>query len=64
MNDLVYEKVMKHSGINQVKLIFEVEIVFVKVLIFVHSRKEREKTIRAVRDACLEKDTIGAFLKD
>ncbi|CAF4053652.1 unnamed protein product, partial [Rotaria sp. Silwood2] len=51
MNDLVYDKVMEHAGKNQ-------------VLIFVHSRKETGKTARAIRDACLEKDTIGAFLKD
>ncbi|CAF0968819.1 unnamed protein product [Rotaria sordida] len=51
MNDLVYDKVMEHVGKNQ-------------VLIFVHSRKETGKTARAIRDACLEKDTIGAFLKD
>ncbi|CAF1258343.1 unnamed protein product, partial [Didymodactylos carnosus] len=51
MNDLVYEKVMEHAGKNQ-------------VLIFVHSRKETGKTARAIRDACLEKDTIGAFLRE
>jgi pre-mRNA-splicing helicase BRR2 len=51
MNDLVYDKVMEHAGKNQ-------------VLIFVHSRKETGKTARAIRDACLEKDTINAFLKD
>ncbi|UJR08870.1 hypothetical protein I4U23_013125 [Adineta vaga] len=51
MNDLVYDKIMEHAGKNQ-------------VLVFVHSRKETGKTARAIRDACLEKDTIGAFLKD
>ena len=51
MNDLVYEKTMEHAGKNQ-------------VLIFVHSRKETGKTARAIRDACLEKGTIGAFLKE
>jgi len=51
MNEIVYEKVMEHAGKNQ-------------VLIFVHSRKETGKTARAIRDACMEKDTIGAFLKD
>ncbi|CAF3930211.1 unnamed protein product [Rotaria magnacalcarata] len=51
MNELVYDKVLEHAGKNQ-------------VLIFVHSRKETGKTARAVRDACLEKDTIGAFLKE
>lgn len=41
-------------------------IVFVslQVLIFVHSRKETGKTARAVRDMCLEKDTLGHFLRE
>jgi len=51
MQDIVYEKTMEHAGKNQ-------------VLIFVHSRKETGKTARAVRDACLEKDTLGGFLKE
>ncbi|CAF1188389.1 unnamed protein product [Adineta steineri] len=51
MNDLVYDKIMEHAGKNQ-------------VLVFVHSRKETGKTARAIRDACLEKDTINAFLRD
>ncbi|CAH1783166.1 unnamed protein product [Owenia fusiformis] len=51
MNDIVYEKVMEHAGKNQ-------------VLVFVHSRKETGKTARAVRDICLEKDSLGAFLKE
>ncbi|CAF2829215.1 unnamed protein product [Rotaria sp. Silwood2] len=42
---------MEHAGKNQ-------------VLIFVHSRKETGKTARAIRDACMKKDTICAFLKD
>lgn len=29
-----------------------------------HSRKETAKTARALRDMCLEKDTIGAFLRE
>ena len=29
-----------------------------------HSRKETGKTARAVRDACIEKDTLGGFLKE
>ncbi len=49
--EIVYEKVMEHSGKNQ-------------VLVFVHSRKETGKSARALRDMCLEKDTLGAFLKD
>uniref|UniRef100_A0A182TAI4 U5 small nuclear ribonucleoprotein 200 kDa helicase n=1 Tax=Anopheles maculatus TaxID=74869 RepID=A0A182TAI4_9DIPT len=51
MNDIVYEKVMEHAGRNQ-------------VLVFVHSRKETGKTARAIRDMCLEKDTLGTFLRE
>ncbi|CAI9738835.1 small nuclear ribonucleoprotein 200 kDa helicase-like [Octopus vulgaris] len=51
MNEIVYEKVMEHAGKNQ-------------VLVFVHSRKETGKTARAIRDMCLEKDTLGSFLKE
>ena len=42
---------MEHAGKNQ-------------VLVFVHSRKETGKTARALRDLCLEKDTLGLFLKE
>ena len=31
---------------------------------FVHSRKETGKTARAVRDMCLEKDSLGQFLRE
>uniref|UniRef100_A0A915HM77 U5 small nuclear ribonucleoprotein 200 kDa helicase n=1 Tax=Romanomermis culicivorax TaxID=13658 RepID=A0A915HM77_ROMCU len=51
MNEVVYEKVMESAGKSQ-------------VLIFVHSRKETGKTARAIRDACLEKDTLSYFLKE
>ncbi|XP_055327556.1 U5 small nuclear ribonucleoprotein 200 kDa helicase-like [Paramacrobiotus metropolitanus] len=51
MNDIVYNKVMEYAGVNQ-------------VLIFVHSRKETAKTAKALRDACLERDSISAFLKE
>merc|ERR1719461_1709976 len=51
MQEIVYEKTMEHAGRNQ-------------VLIFCHSRKETGKTARAIRDACLEKDTLGSFLKE
>ncbi|NXI31883.1 U520 helicase, partial [Sterrhoptilus dennistouni] len=34
------------------------------VLVFVHSRKETGKTARAIRDMCLEKDTLGLFLRE
>ena len=42
---------MEHAGRNQ-------------LLVFVHSRKETGKTARAVRDMCLEKDSLGQFLKE
>jgi pre-mRNA-splicing helicase BRR2 len=32
--------------------------------VFVHSRKETGKTARSLRDMCLEKDTLGKFLKE
>jgi hypothetical protein len=32
--------------------------------VFVHSRKETGKTARAIRDMCLEKDTLGLFLRE
>ncbi|XP_043940140.1 U5 small nuclear ribonucleoprotein 200 kDa helicase isoform X2 [Protopterus annectens] len=51
MNEIVYEKTMEHAGKNQ-------------VLVFVHSRKETGKTARAIRDMCLEKDTLGLFLRE
>lgn len=51
MNEIVFKKVMGHAGKNQ-------------VLVFVHSRKETGKTSRALRDMCLEKDTLGMFLKE
>uniref|UniRef100_A0A8C1SEP9 U5 small nuclear ribonucleoprotein 200 kDa helicase n=1 Tax=Cyprinus carpio TaxID=7962 RepID=A0A8C1SEP9_CYPCA len=51
MNEIVYEKIMEHAGKNQ-------------VLVFVHSRKETGKTARAIRDICLEKDTLGLFLRE
>ncbi|KAI6193789.1 hypothetical protein M3Y96_01056000 [Aphelenchoides besseyi] len=51
MNEIVYEKVMEHAGKSQ-------------ILIFVHSRKETAKTAKALRDACLERDTLSAFLRE
>ena len=39
-------------------------LLFPQVLIFVHSRKETGKTSRAIRDMCLDKDTLGLFLKE
>lgn len=51
MNDVCYEKVMAVAGKHQ-------------VLIFVHSRKETNKTARAIRDAALANDTLGRFLRE
>lgn len=51
MNEILYEKVLEHAGRNQ-------------ILIFVHSRKETGKTARALRDLCLERDTLGMFMKE
>ncbi|VDN59866.1 unnamed protein product [Dracunculus medinensis] len=51
MNEVVYDKVMEHAGKSQ-------------VLIFVHSRKETAKTAKAIRDTCLEKDTLSAFMRE
>ncbi|XP_068216026.1 U5 small nuclear ribonucleoprotein 200 kDa helicase [Palaemon carinicauda] len=51
MNDILYEKVMEHAGKNQ-------------ILIFVHSRKETGKTAKSILDMCLEKDTLGNFLRE
>ncbi|KAI9331221.1 Sec63 Brl domain-containing protein, partial [Obelidium mucronatum] len=50
MNDITYEKIMEDAGKNQ-------------VLVFCHSRKETAKTAKAIRDMCIEKDTIGQILK-
>lgn len=51
MNEVVYDKIMEHAGKSQ-------------VLVFVHSRKETAKTAKAIRDACLEKDTLSAFMRE
>jgi len=51
MNEVVYEKTMDKAGKSQ-------------VLVFVHSRKETGKTARALRDTCLERDTLGQFLRE
>lgn len=51
MNDVVYDKIMELAGKSQ-------------VLVFVHSRKETAKTAKAIRDQCLEKDTLSAFMKE
>ena len=51
MNEIVFKKIMAKAGKSQ-------------VLVFVHSRKETGKTARALKDLCLERDTLGMFLKE
>jgi pre-mRNA-splicing helicase BRR2 len=51
MNSVVYDKVVERAGKSQ-------------VLIFVHSRKETVKTAKMIRDMCVEKDTIGYFMRE
>ncbi|KAL3076890.1 hypothetical protein niasHT_039670 [Heterodera trifolii] len=51
MNEIIYEKVLENAGRNQ-------------ILVFVHSRKETAKTAKALRDVCLERDTISKFLRE
>lgn len=48
-NEIVYEKVMERAGKYQ-------------ILVFVHSRKETVKTAKALRDMCLERETLGEFI--
>ncbi|KAJ3210004.1 DEIH-box ATPase [Dinochytrium kinnereticum] len=50
MNEITYEKLMEEAGKNQ-------------VLIFCHSRKETARTAKALRDMCLEKETLARILK-
>eukprot|EP00730_Choanoeca_flexa_P002247 TRINITY_DN10972_c0_g1_i1.p1 TRINITY_DN10972_c0_g1~~TRINITY_DN10972_c0_g1_i1.p1 ORF type:complete len:1796 (+),score=582.18 TRINITY_DN10972_c0_g1_i1:116-5389(+) len=51
MNDILYDKVMAGAGKHQ-------------MIIFTHSRKDTAKTAATIRDMCLEKDTLGAFLRE
>lgn len=51
MNDIVYEKVMASAGKHQ-------------VLIFTHSRKDTAKTAHMLREMCIERDTIGSFMRE
>ncbi|RNA15787.1 U5 small nuclear ribonucleo helicase -like protein [Brachionus plicatilis] len=51
MNELVYEKVMESVANKS------------QVLVFVHSRKETAKTARALRDQCIDKETIVDLVK-
>ena len=51
MNNIVYDKVVERAGKSQ-------------VLVFVHSRKETAKTAKMLRDTCVQKDTIGYFMRE
>ncbi|EGD81008.1 ASCC3L1 protein [Salpingoeca rosetta] len=51
MNDILYDKVVANAGRNQ-------------VLVFTHSRKDTAKTARMLRDMCLQKEMLGAFLRE
>eukprot|EP00049_Salpingoeca_infusionum_P013623 m.254457 g.254457 ORF g.254457 m.254457 type:complete len:2135 (+) comp15493_c9_seq1:187-6591(+) len=51
MNDIVYDKVMASAGKNQ-------------ILIFTHSRKDTAQTARMLVDMCIEKDTLGSFMRE
>uniref|UniRef100_A0A671XSJ2 U5 small nuclear ribonucleoprotein 200 kDa helicase n=1 Tax=Sparus aurata TaxID=8175 RepID=A0A671XSJ2_SPAAU len=56
-----------YVGITEKKLRFDTFLTLIclhQVLVFVHSRKETGKTARAIRDMCLEKDTLGLFLRE
>ncbi|CEJ81732.1 Putative RNA-dependent ATPase RNA helicase [[Torrubiella] hemipterigena] len=52
MNDITYNKVMEHVGVNRNQM-----------LIFVHSRKETAKTAKYIRDKALELDSINQILR-
>jgi pre-mRNA-splicing helicase BRR2 len=75
MNDIVYEKVMAAAGNHQVALWRRNRlrplrrtpmrrVVFLQILIFTHSRKDTAKTAAAIRDMCMDKNTLGAFLRE
>jgi pre-mRNA-splicing helicase BRR2 len=51
MNEICYEKVLQQAGKNQ-------------VLIFTHSRAETSKTAKAIRDICIENDSLSQFIRD
>ncbi|OQS00330.1 pre-mRNA-splicing helicase BRR2, partial [Thraustotheca clavata] len=51
MNEICYEKVMEQMKLNN------------QVLIFCHSRKETVATAKAIRDLCVENDTLGDLLQ-
>ncbi|XP_011270402.1 hypothetical protein CAOG_08772, partial [Capsaspora owczarzaki ATCC 30864] len=52
MNQIVYNKIIELKDPTQ------------QVIVFVHSRKETAKTARALRDLCIENDTLGRFVRD
>lgn len=63
---VVYDKVMEHAGKSQVitEILARPLHRLLQILVFVHSRKETAKTAKAIRDLCLERDTLSAFLRE
>ncbi|CAK4441295.1 unnamed protein product [Aphanomyces euteiches] len=51
MNEICYEKILEQAKHNN------------QVLIFVHSRKETVATAKAIRDLCVENDTLSDLLQ-
>mmetsp|Transcript_3040 Transcript_3040/g.9258 ORF Transcript_3040/g.9258 Transcript_3040/m.9258 type:complete len:2169 (-) Transcript_3040:2467-8973(-) len=49
MNEIVYDKVIGQAKNNQ------------QVIIFTHSRKDTVTTAKAIRDMCMERDTLALF---
>lgn len=71
MNEIVYEKIMEHAGRNQI-LVFvhsrkETGDLFFNFYLNYNYNIYYNflgKTARAIRDMCLEKDTLGQFLRE
>ena len=52
MTEIVYDKVVAQAENEK------------QVIIFTHSRKDTVKTAKAIRDLCMERDTLGLFLRE
>jgi pre-mRNA-splicing helicase BRR2 len=68
MNDVVYEKVFDQAGKNQVLIFVHSrketgKLTNLKINFWL-MHPMSGKTARALRDTCLEKDTLGLFLKE
>lgn len=64
INGLVLSPEMYYTVCSVILSFLIIYFSFSQVLVFVHSRKETGKTARAIRDMCLEKDTLGLFLRE